>query len=73
MTRSVPETPREIVIRDLAMLVRRLIRRIKVKLEHPNDKVAAQAQDYLIRHDLQGGVLRAAQPIHMIWDEPKDV
>lgn len=41
---------------DLAMLVRRLVRR--VRKDKPEDTVASQAMDYLTRHNLQGSILR---------------
>jgi hypothetical protein len=44
-----------LLIQDLAMLVRRLIRK------HPNLKLAAQATDFLRRKGLQGNILRTAQ------------
>ena len=47
------------VTKDLAMLVRRLIRR--VKMNAPKDKVALQAENYLKRFNLSGTVLRGKQ------------
>lgn len=44
------------MIKDLAMLVKMLVRRIR-KLD-PKDTVAAKAMDYLKRNGLQGSPLR---------------
>jgi hypothetical protein len=46
------------VVRNLSMLVRRLIHRIHSKYKAPDDTVAKQAWDYLIGEGLQGSVLR---------------
>ena len=48
------------VVRNLSMLVRRLIHRIHSKYKAPDDAVAKQAWDYLMGEGLQGSVLRAA-------------
>jgi len=45
----------DLLIQDLAMLVRRLIRK------HPNERMVAQVKDFLVRKGLQGSVLRTAQ------------
>jgi hypothetical protein len=52
---ATPPTYETLLIQDLAMLVRRLVR------NHPNGRLTQQAKDFLKRKDLEGNILRAAQ------------
>lgn len=50
----------DMVVRNLAMLVRRLAHRITSKYKAPDDAVVKQAWDYLMGEGLQGSILREA-------------
>lgn len=54
------EQTHAMVVRNLAMLVRRLAHRIQSKYKAPDDAVAKQTWSYLGGEGLQGSVLRAA-------------
>lgn len=50
-----PEPPA--TVEDLAIIVRRLVRRLRT--HNPQDDVARQAYEYLRRKGLQGNILRS--------------
>lgn len=55
MAEIMTKTEQELLIQDLAMLIRRLVRK------HPNARLVAQARGFLKRRGLEGNVLRTAQ------------